>query len=420
MFIKNKTLLCVTLFILVATVGCTKQYTPMPLEDLEVISRAETQSQGGITVSASILNGEESLHVFGVDLEKVGVQPVWIEVENSTNAEQLFLSMSVDQNYFSPHEVWWKTRYEKDKEASARMDARFKELMLPDVVGPKSSMSGFVLTPIHAGSVRLINMDILGLKKLTSFTFFLKIPGFLADHHLVDVDSLYTEDQLIRCNTMDELRQQIEALPCCVTDKSGEKQGDPLNVVLVSPKDAAWKAVVRRGWDETEPINFGSSMKTVNAFMAHKEYKTSPISALYVFGRGQDIGLQKARKTIHERNHLRMWLTPIVYKDNRVWVGTISRDIGVRMTSKTWNLTTHEIDGNVDEARSYLIQDLAYSQALKNLAFAGGVAEVSEDAPKLNLTDSAWYTDGYRAVLFLSKEDIPMAKIKLLDWKHPR
>ncbi|MBI9079844.1 MAG: LssY C-terminal domain-containing protein [Pseudodesulfovibrio sp.] len=416
LFLSRKLCILAALTFILAVAGCARQYTPMPLEQLNVIARAKTQTQNGITVSAAVLNPEESLHVFGVNLAKTGVQPVWLTIRNDTDEDQIFLPMSVDPDYFSPHEVWWKTRYEKDREASKRMAIRFRELLIPHIIEPHSKVSGFVLTPLHSGSIRMINVDILGLSKTTTFNYFLAIPGFLADHHLVKFDSLYQAGDFKTCTTLDELKAQIETLPCCVTNEKGDTNGDPLNIVIVSEPDAAWRSMVRRGWDETEPITGASAMKTVNAFMAGKEYRTSPISALYVFGRSQDIALQKARKTIHERNHLRLWLAPIKYKDNHIWVGTVSRDIGVKMTSRTWSLTTHEIDGNVDEARAYLTQDAAYSQNLKALAFTGGVGKVPMDAPRLNLTDSPWYTDGDRAILFLTNEETPLADIKFLDW----
>jgi hypothetical protein len=42
----------------------------------------------------------------------------------------------------------------------------------------------------------------------------------------------------------------------------------------------------------------------------------------------QDIGWQKARGTIHERNHMRFWQSPIRFRGKKVFVGQISRDIG--------------------------------------------------------------------------------------------
>ena len=253
----------VTLTIFFAAVGCTKQYTPLPLEQLEVMSRAETQTHSGITVSASVLSADESRHVFGVDLAKINVQPVWLTIKNDTDEKHFFLPMSVDSDFFSSHEVWWKTRYDKDKEASKRMEALFRELLIPNIIAPKSEISGFVLTSLHSGSVRMINVDVLGQSQVISFNYFLKIPGFLADHHLVEFENLYQEGDFTVCKTLKELKAQIEALPCCITNKNGDEEGDPLNIVIVSEPDAAWKAVVRRGWDETDPVTGSSAMNTV-------------------------------------------------------------------------------------------------------------------------------------------------------------
>ena len=76
--------------------------------------------------------------------------------------------------------------------------------------------------------------------------------------------------------------------------------------------------------------------------MSGGEYRYSPVSSLYVFGRPQDIAFQKARENIHERNHLRLWMSRVTYQGLPVWIGQISRDIGVRFTTKT--ITTHKID----------------------------------------------------------------------------
>ena len=56
------------------------------------------------------------------------------------------------------------------------------------------------------------------------------------------------------------------------------------------------------------------------SFIQGERYRYSPISPLYVYGRPQDIGWQKARGTIHERNHMRFWFSGIV---RRLWKGLI-------------------------------------------------------------------------------------------------
>jgi len=92
----------------------------------------------------------------------------------------------------------------------------------------------------------------------------------------------------------------------------------------------------------------GSALKTGVFGIFGGSYRYAPISDLYVYGRAQDIALQKVRNNIHYRNHLRLWQAPVKYKGEPVLIGQISRDIGSRMTSKSSTLTTHRIDPDVD------------------------------------------------------------------------
>jgi hypothetical protein len=60
----------------------------------------------------------------------------------------------------------------------------------------------------------------------------------------------------------------------------------------------------------------------------------APISPLHVFGRQQDVALQKARNTVSLRNHLRLWLAPFRVDGQQVRVGQISRGIGIKLPRK--------------------------------------------------------------------------------------
>jgi hypothetical protein len=64
----------------------------------------------------------------------------------------------------------------------------------------------------------------------------------------------------------------------------------------------------------------------VRSVLSGERYAYAPVSDLYLFGRPQDLALQ-ARDNIHQRNHLRLWLSPMRYHGKQVWVGQISRDI---------------------------------------------------------------------------------------------
>ena len=128
-------------------------------------------------------------------------------------------------------------------------------------------------------------------------------------------------------------------------------------------------------------------MKMVTSAISGERYAYAPVSDLYLFGRAQDFALQKARDNIHQRNHLRLWLSPMRYRGKQVWVGQISRDIGSRLTIHSPTFTTHKIDPDVDEARNALAEDMAYSQNLAEArASARGVGAAPKDAPRENLT----------------------------------
>jgi hypothetical protein len=127
--------------------------------------------------------------------------------------------------------------------------------------------------------------------------------------------------------------------------------------------------------------------------------------------------LQKARKTIHERNHLRLWLTPVQFQNQPVWIGQISRDIGVRFTRKT--IVTHKIDPDVDETRNFLFQDLLYSHGLMKYAFVKGVGEAPMESPRYNLTGDPYFSNGLRLVLWVSSNPVEFEQVDFVEWEIP-
>jgi hypothetical protein len=44
----------------------------------------------------------------------------------------------------------------------------------------------------------------------------------------------------------------------------------------------------------------------------------------------------------------------------------------------------------------------------------------SLDAPGKNLTDDPFFTDGLRAVMFLSERPVDYEDLRLLEWEQPR
>ena len=106
-------------------------------------------------------------------------------------------------------------------------------------------------------------------------------------------------------------------------------------------------------------------------------------------------------------------LIRVEWRGKPVWIGQISRDIGVHWAWPT--ITTHKIDPNVDETREFLVEDLAYTQGLGKLGYVGGVGSASYDEPRGNLTGDPYFTDGRRVVMWITGEPTSIREIEILD-----
>lgn len=60
-----------------AVTACSS-FTPEPLERAKITERAETQERDGLRVRVAVLSRDEAAKVFGVELHKHGVQPIWL------------------------------------------------------------------------------------------------------------------------------------------------------------------------------------------------------------------------------------------------------------------------------------------------------------------------------------------------------
>ncbi len=400
------------------TWGCT---TAVPqIESTDYKARAETQVDGKVRVSAVVLSAEESEESFSLPLASKKVQPVWIRIENNESTEFNLMLLSIDPDYFSPSEVAWQFRNFTETGASRRksLDEKaqyFLERHIPVVIPPRTTVSGYVYTNLDPGR-KAFAVDLFGGNVTRSVEFVQLVPGFEADFSRVDFTSLYPPGE-IRDLTLPQLRPYVEQLPCCVKGGDRKTDGDPLNLVIVGRGDLVGATLARRGWDLTETMRLGSIGRTVMSSVFKARYRTSPISSLYMFGRPQDMAFQKARGSVDERNHLRLWRAPVNLQGTPVWVGQISRDIGVKLSSVT--VVTHKIDPVVDEARLYVSLDIAASGFLKSAGYVGGVGRSERADPRRNYTRDPYYTDGKRIVLILSEDRIPTRRIRYLDWEDP-
>jgi hypothetical protein len=393
--------------------GCASM-TPANDSTPTFIRAAETKEKDNVRVAVAVLTEAESREYFERPLEPGGVQAIWLRVENRNSFPVWILPRFTDPDYFSALEVAYRNHSAFSNSFNQKVDAAFQKYAIPWRVVPGGTNTGFLFVNVSEGA-KFVNVELWHSKGVIDVGFYLELPSGYFDYEKADFVALYQPSQ-IRDLTIDQLRQVLERLPCCTGNRRGA-YGDPVNVILIGANDDIFSALARQGWDPTHALGAGTVRKTLQAFLLGYRYRYSPVSSLYLFDRRQDVTFQKARRTIHQRNHMRLWLSPYTYRGKPVWVGQISRDIGLRFTLRSPFLTTHKIDPQVDEARDYLVQDLLASESLQWLAYVKGVGPASPEAPRENLTGDAYFTDGLRAVAAVSSSRVPASEVNYVGWE---
>jgi hypothetical protein len=409
-------------------------YDPRPGER-SFFDRAVTATRGGLTVEAAALSAHESRQVFGVRMAHRGIQPVWVRIVNRSEATHRLDLLSIDPDYYTPLEAAYVNHFAVGKRllsfgllawmflpliplvpfklfgaraANRRMNEFFKTHgFRPGPIQPGGEKAGFVFVAVDEG-IKNVDLKLVAVDGPVDFSFSLEVPGLT----LNEVDEAATPPETLQQLDDGALRGLLEGQPRCTSNQPGTRHGDPLNLVVVGDRATILQCFGAR-WDEVESITVATSLKTFRAFLFDSEYRYSPVSPLYLDGRRQDLALQKARSSINERIHLRLWRTRAAFEGQPVWIGQCSRDIGVRYTLKTWNLTTHKIDPDVDEARDYVIDDLAAAGRVSRVGYVEGVGAAPPSAPRRNLTGDPYVTDGLRAVVVLSKN---RTNVSFLNW----
>ena len=90
-----------------ALAGCATWQAPAGIDDSALRARATTANGHDVRVSAVVVGEETSQQMFGPDIEKANVLPIWIEVENRSPQPLWLLRSGTDPDYFSPLEVAW-------------------------------------------------------------------------------------------------------------------------------------------------------------------------------------------------------------------------------------------------------------------------------------------------------------------------
>jgi hypothetical protein len=162
--------------------------------------------------------------------------------------------------------------------------------------------------------------------------------------------------------------------------------GDPVNLVLRGTLPQLRRAFEAAGWREADRLSLGSTWGMIRAFLFNTPYPTAPFSTLYLFGRGQDLGFQKAiGESPRRRHHIRFWALSLAYAratvgtsnfwlnrdrppetDQVLWVGAGTKDTGFGLTRMTFQIT-HATDSDTNAERDYIIAELTQAGVIRDL-----------------------------------------------------
>ena len=385
----------------------------IPLE----LGRIRTLQQDGVTVHLRIPTESGVARLFGVGLADLGIQQIWLRVENDSDTDFWLLPIAIDPDYYSADEVALVAGAKVPKGERADLAGIFRANALPLFLAAGSANQGYVYASYARGG-RFVDVRLTGHRRGVRLRFAVMLPTEGFDYEKSPLRELHARVNDLPDLSLSECRVRIRELPCCTTTADGSGEGDPLNVVLVGRGEDTIAALTASGWNYTEAITADSVRRMVGAAIAESSFLTAPVSSLYAFGRRQDIALQRGRSTISQRNHMRLWLAPFRCEGLPVWVGQVSRDIGVKATTKSPTLTTHVIDPVVDESREYLLHSLLHHDAVSRFAFVRGVGAASRDHPRTNLTGDPYITDGNRLFVMLSREPVSPDDAVNLGWNE--
>ena len=88
-----------------ALVGCATWQAPAEVSDAALRARAMSDTVRDVRVTAAVLSAEDSRRMFGADVNKTQVQPVWVEVQNRTSQPFWLLPSATAPRHSSPLEV---------------------------------------------------------------------------------------------------------------------------------------------------------------------------------------------------------------------------------------------------------------------------------------------------------------------------
>jgi len=393
------------LLVAVLLSACSTQgfYPPAP-GAFTFLDRAQEQGSGVIRLRAAVPTSEEVESFFGLDLHSQGVQPLWLEIENSGDTGVWATHWSVDRDYFSPAEVAYTNRRAFSKKGWSALERWLVETAMPRRVPPGERRSGFIYTNLTPGT-KAFNLDVFSPTSDHNFTMLIDDPGFVPDYRLVDFENLYDENAF-KDVPVAELRTLVEdTVPCCTTGPDGNAQGLPINLLFIGSGKAIRRSLIRGEWRETRAGDEGRAREVPQHFDGR------PADGRFYIERAEgaseivlDVWLSRWRV-----DGLPVWVAQTYFRvvDSPLVAALRANLASTEQAALLSRFVGEAISADLDSAQEFVIQNLVYNQSARKLGFARGMERYDTESPGSSFDGLGYFTEGVRGVVYLS--EVPVA-----------
>jgi hypothetical protein len=194
-------------------------------------------------------------------------------------------------------------------------------------------------------------------------------------------------------------------LPYRVTDQpQGGNPGDLVNFVIVGTQEQVTNALKAAGWIAADKTDKDAVVSALLATLQKNIYVAVPMSILYLYGRPQDFGYERAEAVMvaTQRNHFRIWQAPFKGPQNQpLWVGAGTHDIGIEKDQRSADAITHKIDQDVDNERDFIGATLQQAGQVEAMSYMTRVNAIKSTK---TATGGNIQTDGRVLVIVLKKQ----------------
>ncbi len=194
-------------------------------------------------------------------------------------------------------------------------------------------------------------------------------------------------------------------LPYRVSDQpQGGNPGDLVNFVLVGTQEQVTNALKAAGWIAADKTDKDAVVSALLATLQKNVYVAVPMSILYLYGRPQDFGYERAEAVLvaAQRNHFRIWQAPYKSPQNEpLWTGAGTHDIGITKDDRSKGAITHSTDQDVDNERDFIGATLQQAGQVEAMSYMTRAHPITSTK---TATGGAIKSDGRVLVIVLKKQ----------------